>query len=132
MELTAGDRGAAWLLLLTGAAHAALGAAAIAGLDSFEANVEQVERSFAVGFFSSLGAWGALMLVLGIAEMLSARAIRAGSPNGWLAGQLSAFCGLGGTFFTLAIFRVAGALTIPLALAIHYLLAHHSSRSPRP
>lgn len=130
MELTAGDRLAAWLLLITGAAHAALGAAAIAGLSSFESNVEEIETSFQVGLFSSLGAWGALLAMIGVGEMLSARAIRADSANGWLAGQLSAFVALGGIFFTLGIFRLAGALTIPLLLAILYLLAHHSSRSP--
>lgn len=125
-----GDRVAAALLMLTGAAHAALGVAAIAGLDAFEANVEEIERSLAVGLFSSLGAWGGLMLVLGVGEMLAARAVSAGSPNGWLAGQISAFCGLGGVFFTLGIFRLAGALTIPLSLAVHYLLTYHSNRAP--
>ena len=70
------------------------------------------------------------MLLLGLGEMLAARAIRTGSPNGWLAGQISAFCGLGGAFFTLGIFRLAGALTIPLGLAVHYLLTYHSGRRP--
>jgi hypothetical protein len=129
-DLATGDRIAAALLLLTGAAHAALGVGAIAGVDTFEANVDDIERSFATGLFSSLGVWGALMLLLGLGEMLAARAISTGSPNGWLAGQISAFCGLGGAFFTLAIFRLLGALTIPLGLAVHYLLTHHSSRRP--
>ena len=129
-NLATGDRIAAWLLLLTGAAHAALGVGAIVGLDAVEANVDEIERSLAVGLFSSLGAWGALMLVLGLGEMLAARAVSSGSANGWLAGQISAFCGLGGVFFTLGIFRLAGALTIPLGLAVHYLLTYHSNRAP--
>lgn len=116
--------------MLTGLAHAALGVAAIAGVDAFEANVDEIEQSFAAGLFSNLGTWGGLMLLLGLGEMLAARAISAGSRHGWLAGQISAFCGLGGVFFTLAIFRLAGALTIPLGLAVHYLLTHHSNRGP--
>ena len=129
-RLTTGDRTAAWLLLLTGAAHAGLGIGAIAGVGAFEANVDEIERSFAAGLFSNLGTWGALMLLVGLGEVLAARAISVDSPHGWLAGQISAFCGLGGAFFTLGIFRLAGALTIPLALAIHYLLTYHSSRAP--
>jgi hypothetical protein len=92
--------------------------------------VDEIERSFAAGLFSNLGTWGALMLLVGLGEMLAARAISIDSRHGWLAGQISAFCGLGGAFFTLGIFRLAGALTIPLGLAIHYLLTYHSSRAP--
>lgn len=124
------DRIAAGLLMLTGAAHAALGVGGIVGLAAFEANVEEIERAVAVGLYASLGAWGALMLLLGVAELIAARALWIASPNGWLAGQLSAFCGLGGVFFTLAIFRLAGAVTIPLGLAVVYLLAHRSSHRP--
>ena len=129
-DLAAGDRIGAFLLLVTGAAHAALGVTAIAGLDTFEANVDEIEHSFAAGLFSNLGVWGGLMLILGLGEMLAARAIAADFRHGWLAGQISAFCGLGGAFFTLGIFRLVGALTIPLGLAVHYLLTYHSSRAP--
>lgn len=127
---TNGDRGAAVFLLLAGAAHAALGVGGIAGFAAFEANVEEIERAVASGLYASLGVWGAVMLLLGVAELIAARAIWITSPNGWLAGQITAFCGLGGAFFTLAIFRLAGAVTIPLGFIVIYLLAHRSSRGP--
>ncbi len=116
------DSLAAGLLLAVGAAHAALGISGIAGIAAFEANVEEIERTVADGLYASLTAWGALMLLLGIGELLAARAVWTGSANGWLAGLIAAFCGLGGAFFTLAIFRVAGALTIPLGFAAIYVL----------
>jgi hypothetical protein len=124
------DRVAAGLLMLAGAAHAALGVGAIAGLAAFEANVEEIERAVASGLYASLGVWGALMLLLGVAEVFAARAIWIASPNGWLAGQISAFCGLGGVLFTLAIFRLAAAVTIPLGFAVIYLLGRDPSRKP--
>ncbi len=129
-RLSTGDRSAAWLLLVTGAAHTALGVGAIAGLGALEANVEELGQSFLVSSFSNLDLWGGLMLAIGLGEMLAARAISVDSPHGWLAGQISAFCGLGGVFFALGIFPIAGAVTIPLGLAIHYLLTYHSSRAP--
>ena len=123
------DRLAAGLLLAVGTAHAALGIAGIAGIAAFEANVEEIEQTVADGLYASLAAWGALMLVLGIGELLAARAVWAGSPNGWLVGLISAFCGLGGAFFTLAIFRFAGVLTIALGFVAIYLLRQ---RAPGP
>jgi hypothetical protein len=110
--------------------HAALGAGAIAGLGAFEANGEDVERAFLVGPFSNLGIWGTLMVAIGLGEMLAARALRIGSRNGWLAAQISAFCGLGGVFFALGIFPIVGVVTITLGLAVHYLLSYHSTRGP--
>jgi hypothetical protein len=117
---------AAVLLLITGLAHAALGVAGITGVAAFEANVAEIEDTVPGGLYAGLGFWGGLMLVLGIAEVLSARAILAGSRHGWLAGQISAFCGLGGAVFTLAIFRVPVLLTIPLGLLAAHLLARRS------
>ena len=125
------DKLAAGLLVLAGAAHAAIGVGGIAGVAEFEANVEEIERTVASGLYASLGAWGALMLLLGVGELLAARAVWTGSRNGWLAGMISAFCGLGGALFTLAIFRVAGALTIPLGFAVIYLLGHHARSAGR-
>ena len=116
------NRPAAVLLLVTGAAHAALGIGAIAGISPFEANVAEIDEAVPGGLIASLSAWGFLMLVLGVAEVLAARAITAGSPNGTLAGQISGFCGLGGAVITLAIFRIPGLLTIPTGiLAVHLL-----------
>lgn len=120
------DKLAGVLLLVAGGAHVAIGVGGIAGLAAFEANVEEIERAVAGGLYASLGAWGALMVLLGVGEILAARAVWAGSRNGWIAGQISAFCGLGGVFFTLAIFRLAGAVTIPLGFAVIYLLRHHA------
>ena len=116
------DRFAAGLLLVTGVAHALLGVGALAGAAAFEANVTEIEDAVPGGLYASLGVWGAVMLAIGSAEALAARAIFAGSRNGWLAGQISGFCGLGAAVITLAIFRVPGLLTIPLAvLAVHLL-----------
>lgn len=129
-ELTAGDRAAVWLLLLTGAAHVVLGVGAIAGLGSSEANGEDTERLLVAGLFSNLGVWGAVMVAIGLGEMLAARTLGAGSRNGWLAAQIAAFCGLGGVFFALGIYPIAGVVTIALGLAVHYLLTYHSSRAP--
>lgn len=124
---TGSHRLATGLLVVVGAAHVALGVGGIAGLAAFEANVEEIERSVPAGLYASLAAWGVLMLLLGIGELLAARALWTGSPNGWLAGQISAFCGLGGVFFTLAIFRFAGAVTIPLGFAVIYLLRQRAA-----
>lgn len=123
------SRVAAGLLALVGAAHGALGVGAIAGLDTFVANVEKIERTVSAGLIASLAAWGWVMLLLGIAELIAARSLWSGSPNGRLAGQLTAFLGLGGAFFTLAIFRLAGAVTIVLGLAAIYLLNYRVGRA---
>jgi hypothetical protein len=108
--------------MLAGAAHAAIGVGGIVGLAEFETSVEEIESAVGSGLYASLATWGVLMLVLGTGELLAVRAVWTGSPNGCLAGQISAFCGLGGAFLTLAIFRIAGAVTIPLGLAVILLL----------
>ena len=120
--MTSANRPAAVLLLVTGAGHALLGIGAITGFPAFESNVAEIEEAVPGGLIASLSTWGFLMLVLGVAEALSARAIMAGSPHGTLAGQISGFCGLGGAVITLAIFRIPGLLTIPTGIiAVHLL-----------
>jgi hypothetical protein len=120
--LNGGSRPAAVLLLVTGVAQAALGIGAIAGLPAFEANVAEIEDAVPGGLIASLSVWGLVMLVIGVAEALAARAILAGSAHGTLAGQISGFCGLGAAVITLAIFRIPGLLTIPTGIiAVHLL-----------
>jgi hypothetical protein len=122
-------RAAGILVLIAGVAQVALGLAAIAGASSLEANVLEIESNRDFGrLYLSLGAWGVLTLVLGVGEMVGGSAALRGTPNGRLGALITAYGGLAGAFFTLAIFRwVSVALIAALLLAI-FLLSYRAEK----
>lgn len=115
------------LILFAGVAHLAFGVTAIGGAASLQDNVREIESNADFGkLYFSLEVWGLIMLVLGAAELAACASFWRRTPNWRLAGLLAAYGGLTGAFFTLAIFRAGGLVTIALLLIAIYLLSYHS------
>ncbi|MDQ3572433.1 MAG: hypothetical protein M3383_06180 [Actinomycetota bacterium] len=122
---------AATLIAVAGAAHLAFAITAISGGESLQANVEEIESNADFGkLYFSLGTWGVIMLIAGAGEIAASASFWRRTTNWRLAGLLGAYGGLAGSFFTLAIFRVAGLVTIAVLLVAIYLLSYHSGERP--
>jgi hypothetical protein len=120
-------RAGALLVVAGGLIHLGLGIAAIAGADGLEANVREIESNEDYGtLYFGLAVWGFILALLGAGELAAGRWAWSGTQNGWLAGLIAAFLGLGGSFFALAIFRTWAILALCVLLAAAFLLAYHS------
>jgi hypothetical protein len=122
-------RPAGSLVLLAGVAQAVLGIAALAGASGLEANIVEIESNEDFGsLYLSLGAWGLVSLVLGIGQVLGGSAVLRSTPTGRLAALITAYLGLAGSFFTLAIFRWASLALIAAQLLAIFLLSYRSDK----
>lgn len=115
----------AGLLLLAAVAQIAYGVAAIGGYDPLEDNVRQIESRSQFGeLYLSLGGWGVILVLVGIAELWAASSLARRRRHGRLAGLCAALFGLGVAFFTLALFRVAAIATMGILVAALYVLSY--------
>jgi hypothetical protein len=121
---------AALLILFAAAASLAFGYAAITGAGRLEANVREIESTTGSGMWASLTTWGWILSLLAFAEAAAATAILAGNPHRLLAGQLTAYLGLIGAFFTLPIVREGGVVVIVLLLIAIYLITYRAGNDP--
>jgi hypothetical protein len=120
------------LILIVGAVHCLAGAAAVAGIESFEANVLEIEGNADFGsLYFSLETWGLILLLIGVGELIAASRVFSGRSNGLLAGLLVASVGLAAAFASLAIFRWAVLATIPVLLLAILLLSRSIQGHPR-
>lgn len=118
------------LVVLSGLAHVGLGIAAITGAERLEANVFEIESNPNFGqLYLSLAAWGAIAAALGLGELAAASAMWRRSQNARLLCLVAAYAGLGGAFFSLAIFRWASLATIVLLLIAIFVLSYRSSEA---
>lgn len=123
----AAARVGAILILIAGMIHLVLGGAAILGVEPVVENVDEIESNPLFGeLFWPLAVWGWIMLVLGGAQLVAASSIWRRTPNWHLSSLLVSYAGLGGAFFSLAIFRVPCLVTIVLLLTALWLLSYHS------
>jgi hypothetical protein len=116
------------LVAIVGVAQIAYGAAAIGGLGALEDNLREIEANVQFGHaYLSLGAWGVLLVVCGLAELGAALAFRRGRPHARLFGLCATLIGMVLAFFTLAIFRVAALITLAFLFAALYVLSYRVS-----
>jgi hypothetical protein len=113
------------LLGLTAAAQIIYGVLAIGGVEALEANVREIERDPRFGtLYLSLPAWGALLIVIGSAELTAAWRLSRRAPHARLACLAAALFGLAAAFFTLALFHLAALITVVLLLSAIYVLSY--------
>lgn len=121
----------AGLLLLAAASHIVLGAAAIAGNGTLEDHVSQIESNPNFGrLYLGLGTWGAILLLIGLAQVGAVRSLVRRSEHARVFGLSTAILGLGAAFFTLAIFRFAALVSVGLLLCALYVLSYRVDDPP--
>lgn len=120
-----GHRAGVALLVLAGALQVLYGVAAVAGYSGLKESVEEIESNPTYGkLYLSLTGWGILLLVVGLATLWSATALRRRHAYGRMCGLCGALIGLGLAFFTLAFFHEAALLTIVVTLVTVYVLSY--------
>lgn len=120
-----GATAAAVLLLLTATLQIAYGAAAIGGLGALEENVRDIESKPQYGeLYLSLGVWGVLLVLAGLAQLAAGVSLARRGPSGRLPGLSATLPGLAVAIFTLALFEVAALVTLVLLIAALYVLSY--------
>jgi hypothetical protein len=82
--------------------------------------------------FSDLNAWGWIILLLGVAQLLAAMGIASGSELARWFGITAAGLNLLGQLFFMSAYPLWGVIMIAIDIVIIYALAMYGGRSSRP
>ncbi len=122
---TGWETAGAVILVMSGATQVVFGLAALAGNAALEQNVQEIESNPSFGkLYLGLGAWGAVLIMVGGAQLGAARSLLKVRPGARLVALGATLFGLLAAFFTLAILHFGSVACVVLLLSAMYVLSY--------